>query len=534
MKRLVVALVLVGSLLTPTARAAEQPIKRTPPGQVKIVTANALQNGILGIKRFNSMYELSYALRQRPPAFDGGFKDGVAAPGVIVVQEMRTTNTEIFTRLMRQRFKHKYQIAGPEDAVSQIIYDPTEVTPQGESETWTDDCAGVVTGGSKPGRIYQLARFVENKTATPFSVIAIHLKKNYDSTGEQDCYQRNLALIRERVSAETSAVIVAGDFNRRPVEARLVCDEGERSAELPWYHDMTDMTEGSAFIDTVRRVARSMGRSLIRQWTHEQKRKQPTGCGGKEFVRGRIDYIFARGAVVVEASADDPGWAGEEPGTVSADVRRYSDHRFVWARLVLQGPEEPDKPTGALAKGGVVSLSWSPVPGATEYLIYRGVEGHGASRIAKLPATTTSFEDLDTRHNFRYLYSVAASDGTGQGPESRSTLFVPDAKGPRIVSVTPPDGANGLDRRTNVIVRYDEDLRVSSIDGSRILLRLNGRRVPGKISRIDSRSIKFDPRFPLKRGKTYSLTLKPLQDSLGNVGEARDNLHFSIKPRRKR
>ncbi len=534
MKRLALALlVLIGSFPVATAVGAEPPVRMSPPGQVKIVTVNAHQNGILGIKRFENMYELSFALRRRPAAFDGGYSNGVAAPGVIVVQEMRTTNTEIFTRLMRQRFQHKYQIVGPDDAVSQIIYDPEAVTPQGEPETWTDDCAGVVTGGNKTGRIYQLARFIENRSGAAFSVVAIHLKKNYESTGEEDCYQRNAALIGDRVRAETDAVFVAGDFNRRPVQDRLFCDEREASAEQPWYRDMTDPTDGLGLTDTARSAALSEGRSMATQWTHEQKRRKPTGCGGRALLRNRIDYIFARGARVAEAGADDPGWAGEKAGTVADGEHRYSDHRFVWARLVLEGPGRPEKPGGSLEKGGAVRLNWAPVPGATEYLIYRAVADHGASRIAKVPASTTTFTDLDTRHGFNYLYSVAASNGDGQGVESRPVSLVPDAKGPRIKGFSPADGARGVDPRTMVTVDYNEDVLASSVGRSTISLFLGNSKVRGRVTQIGVRTIRFNPRYPLKKGKTYRLEIKPVQDSLGNVGGARYDIRFSIKAKRR-
>jgi hypothetical protein len=55
----------------------------------------------------------------------------------------------------------------------------------------------------------------------------------------------------------------------------------------------------------------------------------------------RIDYVLVRsapGSRVIDATVDHPGWAGDEPGTTSCepnDACKYSDHRFVWARVQL-------------------------------------------------------------------------------------------------------------------------------------------------------------------------------------------------------
>ena len=51
--------------------------------------------------------------------------------------------------------------------------------------------------------------------------------------------------------------------------------------------------------------------------------------------RTRIDYIFAADATIAEAHADHPGWAGEEPGSHSPENFKYSDHRWVWARVAV-------------------------------------------------------------------------------------------------------------------------------------------------------------------------------------------------------
>src|SRR5688500_5374166 len=88
---------LTASILVPARAQNDVPgVKQSPPGQVTVVTLNARQFPILGIRRFRAMFQLSRALRRRPMAFDGGFFGAIQAPDVLVLQEIRPSNAEIF------------------------------------------------------------------------------------------------------------------------------------------------------------------------------------------------------------------------------------------------------------------------------------------------------------------------------------------------------------------------------------------------------------------------------------------------------
>ena len=126
-------LVLATSILVPArAQNGKVAVKASPDGQVTVVTINAHQFPILGIKRFRAMYQLARAMRRRPLAFDGGFFGAIQAPDVVVLQEIRFSNAEIFEHILRQRFQVKYRIITPPDSAAAIIAHPDTVSLVGD------------------------------------------------------------------------------------------------------------------------------------------------------------------------------------------------------------------------------------------------------------------------------------------------------------------------------------------------------------------------------------------------------------------
>lgn len=500
-----------------------------PPGQVKIVTINARQNAVLGIKRFEDMLELVRALRRRPKAFDGGYNGGVTAPDVVVLQEVRTSNLEIFEHILRQRFPHRYQIAGPEEATAQLLYNPDTVTLVGDTLTWPDACLDDQASGRKTQRTYQLAHFTENATGTPFVVVAVHLAKHYEEA--EDCRERNVATIRTMVAAESSSVFVAGDFNRRAVTRQFECDIEEQSDPLPWYSLMTEGLEGVGFKDSVRTWHSDRHRSMKGQWTHEQKSKSPTCVGDSLYRRNRIDYIFTRGATIAEAGADNPGWSGGTPGSRAPGTHKYSDHRFVWGRYILAGPPAPTGIVATPAKAGRIDLEWQPTDGATSYKIYRSVKGRDFSQLAIVGAEASSYADGSAEHGVTYRYAVAPiGPGGGQGLESRPKKAKADSKGPKVVGISPHNNATGVSARAVLRVTFSERVKKESVKDDRIRLFRGGKRLDGRVTKVSARVLEFDPTYPMRRGKTHRVKVKPVRDKLGNVGGAFYNWSFTIKP----
>jgi endonuclease/exonuclease/phosphatase family metal-dependent hydrolase len=471
-------------------------------------------------------------LRNRPDAFNGGYSGGVTAPDVIALQEIRVPYVEIFEHVLRQRYPNQFKIAGFEEATSPMIYNADTVTPVGEVTTWEDVCLGDEASGSRTHRFYQVARFTENRTGAPFSVAGFHMPKNFGGT-QPDCYIDNVMMLREQLEAEPGATFIAGDFNKRSVQTQLECDPNERSEPFHWYELMTSPDEGRVYADAARRDARMHSKSMANQWTHEQRSRTENCDGTHRFRRSRIDYIFSSGAAVAEGSADAPGWAGAAPGTKSGE-HKYSDHRFVSSRFVLTGPPQPVRPQAARRRGGEVDLSWSPIEGATRYVIYRAIRRRGFDTLGTVKATTTTFDDDFTEHGVTYRYKVAAiGENQGQGVESGATFVEIDKRGPQVRYVSPRRGALAVERRAVIRVTFDEAVRPDSVMQDRIRLYRGRKRLPGKLRQESSRVLIFNPSFPMRAGREHKVVVKPVTDRLQNVGGVAV-WTFETKDRRKR
>lgn len=527
---------MIAGLFAPVSARAPRAMK-SPPGQLKIVTVNTRQNAVLGIKRFEDMFELSQALRRRPFAFNGGFNGAVHAPDIVVTQEMRPSNLEIFEHLLRQRYKQKYRIATLEDAASQIIYNSTTVTLVGETLTWEDVCLGESSAGNRHGRFYQAARFTEVATGAPFTVAGIHMPKSFGPDNPGDCFIRNIEEFRTQLAGEPGGVFIAGDFNRRSVMTPRECDREEMSDPNPWYLALTRPDDGGRpYVDAVRQWHRQRGLSLADEWTHEQKSESLTCDNSSRFRRTRIDHIFASGVTIAESHADHPGWAGELPGTRRPDAHKYSDHRFVAGRFILSGPAKPATPQAVPQQGGRVQLSWEPVEDAARYVVYRALGARAYNELARTDGTVTTYLDEFTEHDQTYRYAIAAvgADG-GHGFESTRALATADSRGPKVASVSPFPGQTGVDRRTNIRIVFDQGVRPDSITADRVRLIRGRTLIRGRI-RIESRRvIVFNPDFALRPGTRYSVRVKPVRDKLGNLGGSkRWEFVTQARPRRRR
>lgn len=516
-------LALALGLIAPTGAGAATIAPRvisSPPGEVKVVTVNAKQNRILGLTRFTALFELARQLRERPAAFDGGYAGAVAAPDVVILEEFRPSNVEIFERLLRQRYKFKYEIVGPSDSAATIVINTERIELQGDVTTWSDVCTdeGHPTDG-RSSRNYEYAHFVEKDSGAPFVVAGMHAAKNYSSTGLSDCFMRNIAEMRNQLSGETGPVIIGGDFNRRAVAEQHECDRNEQSEPQPWWSAMVTPSDGGrAYDDAVLTWNRTHHVPMTQEWTHEQTTKS-TACNGRElFRRARIDYLFTAGVEIAEAHADHPGWAGPRAGTRDPDNYRYSDHRWVWGRFSLAGVPEPARPQASTQGGGRIDVSWEPVDGASEYVVYRGLVGHAYRALKHVPGDQSLYVDTDTKNAVDYRYAIAAVDGGGRrSAESRPVYAVADRRGPHVTAVRPAAGATGVPVSANVEVFLDEAVAPSSISTDTIRAYANGRRIPGTVARVAARRLAFRPNR-LLRGTRYRVVVAGQRDRLGNYG----------------
>jgi endonuclease/exonuclease/phosphatase family metal-dependent hydrolase len=516
--KLLLVLVLTSSTLVP-ARAQDHvpPVKESPPGQVTVVTLNAHQFPILGIRRFRKMFQLSRALRRRPMAFDGGFFGAIQAPDVIVLQEMRPSNAEIFEHILRQRFQVKYRIITPSDVAATIIAHPDTVSLVGEITPLADACS--ITDDRYPNRRYPIARFVENESDTTFAVVGIHFPKG--GQAGTDCLSSNVEQMRTLFEVEQTPTIIAGDFNRRPVRDPFECDPNEESEALPWYSALTAPDNGGRqYLDSVREFNRTNSISMEYEWTHEQKAKKVACTGNVHYRRTRIDYIFAADAAIAEAHADHPGWGGEIAGRHHPENFKYSDHRWVWARIVLGGPRRPERPELVPAEGGEMHVAWEGVEGATGWVVYRALGERAFGVVERLPAEATSYDDVRTKHGKTYRYAVAPTGPSGgQGVESWGATGFADALGPRATAAYPVHGSIGVGPGQAMSVRFDENVVKDSVNQNSLRLYVDGHTVRGVVLRKFPRLLKFNPSNPLKKGKVYTAVVAyGLRDQLGNEG----------------
>ncbi|HEX2296069.1 MAG TPA: Ig-like domain-containing protein [Actinomycetota bacterium] len=519
--RIVFVVALLATLVPLRGHAAPPPPPQVSslPGQVTVVTINAKQNRILGLARFLALFELPKALRFRPEAFNGGFRGAVTAPDVVIVQEVRPSNLEIFVRLLRQRFPYKYEALEPAGAAAAFVVNTDTVTLQGEVETWDDVCTTEETPtDNRATRDYPIGHFVEVATNAPFVVAGMHMAKRYDTTGQPNCVPRNVERLKEELAGETAPVVVGGDFNRRAVLDPHECDPEERSTPNPWYSLLTAPTDGSrAFVDAVKQWHAGHGTSMDNEWTHEQRQARVLCDQSTRFKRSRIDYLFAADAAVAEAHADHPGWAGAEAGVRLGTP--YSDHRYVWGRFVVSGPPRTLPPSLTPGQDGRIDVTWQPVDGAVGYVLYRALRGRAYSVLAQVGGDVTAFGDVFTEHGASYRYAVAAvgADG-GVGQESRPAFADADKKGPHVVHVIPSRNATGVDPGVSISVRFDERVAAAGVEPDTIRLWYGRRRIPALTAVAGTRVLTLDPERRLDKGKTYRVVVDSVDDVLGNAG----------------
>ena len=492
----------------------------SPLAQVQIVSVNAKQARVLDVNRFDRLLALTLALRSRPPAFDGGAAAAVTAPDVLILQEMSFSNVEIFRRLLNQRSDNQYEIVATENSKPKFLINSNTVTLNGEPVAWTDPC--VPGSGDDPPRDYLFARLAETTSELPFVVAGVHLEPKYGETGQSDCRRRNVAELRAQLEAETGAVIVGGDFNQRATGQFRECDVEEQTQPSEWWVRMTAPPEGGkVYVDAVRDRHRRHAATMADEWTHEQKRVDVTCDGVLRNRRTRIDYLFASGAVIADAHADHPGWAGPDPGTRDPVNSRYSDHRFVWGRFVIAGPPQPQNLTVAQNEEGAAHLSWEPSEGAVQYIVYRAAVNREYSVLERVDAAVTSYEDVSTENGRTYRYAVAPVDANGlQGLESEAVTVTVDTVGPRVIDVDPNRAARQVPRDVVVSVRFNEPIDRLSVGNRTISLTRNGVRTQGDIEQVSDEELTFTPDGLLKKKTTYTITVRPVSDRNGNEGRS--------------
>jgi len=160
------------------------------------------------------------------------------------------------------------------------------------------------------------------------------------------------------------------------------------------------------------------------------------------------------------AADDDNGDLGDGTPHLPAIFSAFDRHQIACTSPATTAGAACTRPTQApsvsvtpIRKGAL--LSWSPVPGASKYRIFRG-DGALACSFGKVrmgETTGTSFEDSGLGEGIQYSYSVMAvgSDDACVGPMSPCTLITGTSSGPSLTftearpAVTAISGGDGDD-----------------------------------------------------------------------------------------
>ena len=90
-------------------------------------------------------------------------------------------------------------------------------------------------------------------------------------------------------------------------------------------------------------------------------------------------------------------------------------------------PAKPSQPAASVLSSSSIGLSWSSVPGATSYNVYRS----GTNIISN---GSTSFTDTGLSPNTTYSYTISACNGTGCSAQSQSISATTSSPAPSISS----------------------------------------------------------------------------------------------------
>ena len=143
--------------------------------------------------------------------------------------------------------------------------------------------------------------------------------------------------------------------------------------------------------------------------------------------------------------------AGQTPETLTLFYQATDNLGNVGSQIVpahqyqvyqgnLPGLNPPAQLTTRSLPAGIVQLTWTSVPQATGYAVYRGTSPNALSQLATV-STVLTYQDTTAQPDGTYYYSVATSwqQGSQQSVGAQSNPVVPGVS----ISVTPP-GPSGL------------------------------------------------------------------------------------------
>ena len=120
---------------------------------------------------------------------------------------------------------------------------------------------------------------------------------------------------------------------------------------------------------------------------------------------------------------------------IGADRRRLRKVAFnpVTVATGMQTVTAPAQATATVTGPGEITLSWTPVQGATAYVIGRAVSPNGLQMLCRLCPTQASYVDRDITPGVRHSYTVAAIFPNGLSQRTLSNIVTPG-----VVAAAPP------------------------------------------------------------------------------------------------
>lgn len=146
------------------------------------------------------------------------------------------------------------------------------------------------------------------------------------------------------------------------------------------------------------------------------------------------------------------------------------------AEATQQPTGPPSAPTGLAASAlpSQVTLTWTPVPGASSYNVYRSVSS-GATVLFASGVVPATYTDATVANGTTYYYTVTAHNGL-ESPKSSEVSIRPEAA-PSIVSITPPSNDTySAGEQLNYTVRFSEPITVTGFPELAIAVGAQNRR----------------------------------------------------------
>jgi Bacterial Ig-like domain len=191
----------------------------------------------------------------------------------------------------------------------------------------------------------------------------------------------------------------------------------------------------------------------------------------------------------------------------------------------LTGPKSPETPinvTATLASATSVRVDWTKSPqsdGVVSYNILRNGTKVGES-------TTFSYTDLNLSEKTTYKYTVSANCTSGllsdPSPESTAaTVTTADVTPPRIILISPVDGATNIATAATVTATFNEAMDPTTINTTTFSLKVTGTgaNIPGTVTYTAATHVaEFKPTTSLPGATSITATVtNGAKDTSGNA-----------------